>query len=167
MFTLRKATKEDAELIYTLALQVFPHTYREILPPEQSDYMMGYMYTPVNTRQAMDDGYVYFILAQDGQECGYSSIIQDDKDLFILRKIYILPDYQGRSAGKFLFQAALAYIRQIHPEPFALELKVHRSNKAAVAFYEKMGMTIDRAGDFPIGNGFFMNDYIMRLEVKG
>ncbi|MDR2232197.1 MAG: GNAT family N-acetyltransferase [Tannerella sp.] len=165
MFTVRKATKEDAELILTLALQVFPQTYREILSPEQSAYMMSYMYTPTKTRQAIDEGYVYFILSKDGQDCGYLSIIQENKDLFVLRKIYILPDFQGAGAGTFLFETGIEYMQQIHPEPFVLELKVHRDNEGAIAFYQKMGMTIDYAGDFPIGNGFIMKDYVMRIKV--
>jgi hypothetical protein len=28
-----------------------------------------------------------------------------------------------------------------------------------------MGMRIDRQGDFPIGRGFYMNDYIMKMEL--
>jgi len=28
-----------------------------------------------------------------------------------------------------------------------------------------MGMQKDRQGDFPIGNGFYMNDYIMAMNV--
>ena len=165
MFTLRKATKEDAELIYTLALQVFPPTYREILSPEQLDWMLNWMYAPANTQRAMDEGQAYFILSQDDQNCGYFSIQQEDTDLFHLQKIYVLPGYQGTGVGRYLFEAAIAYIQGIHPEPFALELNVNRDNKA-ITFYQKMGMTIVREGDFPIGNGYFMNDYIMRLDVK-
>ena len=36
----------------------------------------------------------------------------------------------------------------------------------AVDFYEHMGMHKDRTGDFPIGNGFYMNDYIMAKEIS-
>ena len=32
-------------------------------------------------------------------------------------------------------------------------------------FYEKMGMRKLREGDFPIGNGYYMNDYIMGLDI--
>ena len=46
----------------------------------------------------------------------------------------------------------------------AIELNVNRQN-LALGFYRRMGMRIDREGDFDIGNGFYMNDYIMRLEL--
>ena len=45
-----------------------------------------------------------------------------------------------------------------------MELNVNRSNRAK-GFYERMGMRVVREGDFPIGGGFFMNDYIMGMEV--
>ena len=63
-----------------------------------------------------------------------------------------------------MFQEALKYIKEVHPEPCVVELNVNRNNKA-VTFYEHMGMHKDRQGDFPIGNGFFMNDYIMAIEI--
>jgi ribosomal protein S18 acetylase RimI-like enzyme len=163
MFNIRKATKDDSNLIYSLASQVFTHTYQEILSSEQLDYMLDWMYAPTKTCKAMDEGHVYFILSKEGEDCGYASV-ELQEDLFHLQKIYVLPDFQGTGAGKFLFEEILKYIRQIHPGPFVLELNVNRNNKA-VHFYTKMGMNVVRQGDFPIGNGYFMNDYIMRMEV--
>jgi len=34
-----------------------------------------------------------------------------------------------------------------------------------LTFYEKMGMQKVDEGDFHIGNGYYMNDYIMGLEI--
>ena len=46
-----------------------------------------------------------------------------------------------------------------------MELNVNRNNKA-LNFYERMGMKKLREGDFPIGNGYCMNDFIMGLEIQ-
>lgn len=164
MFRIRIATKKDADLIYSLALQVFPATYKEILSPEQLEYMMEWMYAPANTLRMMDEGQVYLIMSKDGKNCGYASIEQQDADLFHLQKIYVLPAFQGCGAGKYLFEEVLKYIRNIHPSSFTMELNVNRGNKA-VHFYKRMGMTIDREGDFSIGNGYYMNDYIMKFTT--
>ena len=43
-------------------------------------------------------------------------------------------------------------------------LHVNRNNPA-LGFYKHMGMEKVREGDFPIGNGFYMNDYIMGIEL--
>ena len=47
----------------------------------------------------------------------------------------------------------------------ALELQVHRQNKAR-NFYEKLGFVIIKEKDFDIGNGFFMNDYVMEKVLS-
>lgn len=48
--------------------------------------------------------------------------------------------------------------------PVSVELNVNRNNQA-VGFYRHLGMEILRQGDFHIGNGFYMNDYIMGLNL--
>ena len=79
----------------------------------------------------------------------------------------MLPSEQGKGLGKFLFKTAVDYIRSQVPDlPFRIELNVNRNNTKAIRFYEHMGMHKVSQGDFPIGNGYYMNDYIMALEVK-
>jgi len=165
MFAVRRAGVRDIERIHALAARVFPATYREVLSPEQLDFMLDWMYSPASLRRQMDEGHVYLLLSQDGADCGYASVERQGPDLFHLQKIYVLPEFQGTGAGRFLFGEVVKHIRAEHPSgPCVMELNVNRQNPA-VAFYRRMGMAIDRQGDFPIGHGFYMNDYIMRLEM--
>jgi len=164
MLSIRKATYDDCNLINHLASQVFPATYQELLSPEQLEYMLEWMYAPENIRQQMDNNHVYFIAYHNEEPCGYLSIEQQEKDLFHLQKIYVLPQFQGKSIGKFIFEYGVSYIRSIHPTPCLMELNVNRDN-TALQFYERMGMRKLRQGDFPIGNGYYMNDYIMGLDI--
>lgn len=164
MLAIRKASAEDIPLIRTLAGEVFPATYCELLTPGQLDYMMAWMYSPESLARQMREGHAWFIASSDGEPCGYLSVEQEGDDLFHLQKIYVLPRFQGLGVGAFLFRHAVAHIRQVHPTPCRMELNVNRSNPALV-FYERMGMRKLREGDFPIGNGYYMNDYIMGLEI--
>ena len=180
MFTIRKATSADCGLIHKLAWQIFPETYKEILSKEQIEYMMEWMYSlddehqdrqvPVacgypRTDAEEEEGHVYLIACEECEAAGYVSVQQQGKDLFHLQKIYVLPYYQGAHCGSFLFREAVKYIRDVHPAPCIMELNVNRNNKA-VGFYEHMGMKKSREGDFPIGNGYYMNDYIMQLKIE-
>lgn len=166
MLVLRKATTKDCDLIHDMAANVFPATYCEILSKEQLEYMFEWMYAPHNILKQMEvDHHVYFIAYQDGEPCGYVSVEQQDTDLFHLQKIYVLPHFQGRHIGDFLFRSAINYIKEIHPSPCLMELNVNRDNKA-LHFYKRMGMRILREGDFHIGNGYYMNDYIMGLRIE-
>jgi len=164
MLTTKKVTAADCMLINTMAAKVFPATYKKILSPEQLDYMFTMMYAPENILKQMDEGHVYFICYKDDEPCGYFSIEQQDDNLFHLQKIYVLPDFQGYGIGRFIMTMAMRYIKELHPAPCTMELNVNRHNKA-FHFYELMGLEKVQEGDFPIGNGYYMNDYIMRIEI--
>lgn len=108
MFTIRKATSDDCILINKLAKQVFPTTYKEILSPDQLDYMMEWMYAPLNIRKQMEEeGHVYFIAYQEDEPCGYVSVQPQGDDVFHLQKIYVLPSFQGAHLGSKLFDHAV------------------------------------------------------------
>ena len=82
--------------------------------------------------------------------------------IFKLHKIYILPIHQGRGTGKFVIDQI---INDIMPNgATALQLNVNRNNTAK-DFYQKIGFEILRTEDVDIGNGYFMNDYIMEKKL--
>ena len=164
MFTARKASVEDCGLIREMACVAFPDTYKTILSPEQLDYMMEWMYSEQSLREQLCGGHVFYIASCDGEPCGYVSVERQGERLFHLQKIYVLPRFQGCGAGAFLFRTAVAHVRALQPEACRMELNVNRGNRA-LRFYEHMGMRRLREGDFPIGNGFYMNDYIMGLDL--
>ena len=162
--TIRKATQDDAVLINSMAMVVFPASYSDILSPGQLEYMLDWMYSVPNILKQMDEGHQYF-LSEDTDYVGYASVQRKGTDLFHLQKLYVMPDHQGRGVGKLLFYGVVDYIKSVHPEHCYMELNVNRKNRA-VGFYKKLGMEIDREGDFHIGNGYYMNDYIMRLAIE-
>ena len=191
---ISKASGEDIMCIHDMAQVVFRHTYREILSPEQMEYMMDWMYSPANLQKQLDEGHVYYIAYRDGKPCGYVSVqpegtADDGRLLFHLQKIYVLPSEQGHGLGRALFDRAVAHVREavlarevVHVREVAggcteecvegcvegcgarIELNVNRSNPS-IGFYHHLGLHILRQGDFHIGNGYYMNDYIMGLEV--
>ena len=71
MFTIRKATTADCALIQKLAQQIFPVTYKDILTPEQTDYMMEWMYSLDNIRKQMIvEGNVFFLEYEESETKG-------------------------------------------------------------------------------------------------
>ena len=165
MFDIRKATLEDIPTIHAMASVVFPDTYRKILSPEQIDYMMEWMYSEDNLhRQMTEEGHIYYLAHRENRPAGYLSIQPEGEHTFHLQKLYIMPEFQGMQLGKRLFEQAFRAIKEIHPGLCQMRLNVNRQNKA-LTFYQKMGMTKVDEGDFAIGNGYYMNDYIMGLEI--
>lgn len=165
LLCIRPATTADIPLIYELADVAFRATYLDILSPDQLDYMMEWMYAPDSLlRQMEEDGHLFYIAYFEGQPAGYVSVQPEEAHTFHLQKIYVLPDYQGRHIGQALFDHAVKVVKTLHPGPCQLRLNVNRNNRA-LHFYEHLGMQKVDEGNFPIGHGYFMNDYIMGLDL--
>ena len=165
LLEIRRAETADIPLIRRLAEEIFPYTYREMHTAAQNDYMMEWMYSPESLRRQMEEGHTFFIAEEKGVPVGYLSIQPEAEDVFHLQKIYLRTVCQGKGYGKTLFRFALEHIRSVHPAPFTLRLNVNRRNTKAVNFYQRMGMHKAEEGDFHIGNGFYMTDYIMEMAV--
>ena len=165
MLDIRKATITDIPTIREMAAISFPHTYNKILSPEQITYMMEWMYSSDSLYKQMTiDGHIYYIALLHDKPVGYLSVQQEGEHTFHLQKLYIRPYAQGMHIGTQLFHHAIKVIKNIHPAPCQMRLNVNRIN-TALLFYEKMGMKKVDEGDFHIGNGYYMNDYIMGIDI--
>ena len=162
-YTIRQASVEDARIIREIAHVAFRATYATIISQSQIDYMIEWMYSEDTLKKELAGNVTYLLLETDGKNVGYVSFEPEDSSLFHLHKIYLLPEFQGRGYGKVLFNAAEEFMKKSGAEAF--ELNVNRNNKA-LDFYKHLGMHIARSGDFDIGGGFYMNDYIMRKELN-
>ncbi len=171
MMTIYQATLKDIPVIQTIARATFPATYHDIITPEQNDFMMEMMYSTESlTQQITVDHHTYLIASLNGKPVGYVSVQplaekDEGMDVVELQKIYVLPELHGKHIGQFLFDEAVKFIKKNHPTPCMMELHVNRHNKA-LGFYEHQGMRKLRQGDYPIGHNFFMNDYIMGMEIQ-
>ena len=167
MVTFKKAGLEDTPLIEALAQEIFRETYKVMLSPEQIDYMMEWMYSQENLhKQITRQGHIYHIVYDGDTAVGYVSLEQQGERLWHLQKIYLRPGLQGKSIGKQMFLFAVDYIRAHSSLPATMELNVNRDNIKAWTFYQHMGMHKASQGDFHIGHGFYMTDYIMEMEIK-
>lgn len=165
MIRSRKAGIDDIALIRDLAEKSFLPTYKEILSADQLDWMFDWMYSADSLRQQIEDGHVFFIAYDGDRPCGYVSVERQGEALFHLQKIYVLPDFQGKHVGQYLVRLVFDYVKSLYSGECTIELNVNRNNKAKF-FYERMGFSVARSGDFPIGNGYYMNDYIMAIELS-
>lgn len=159
------ASESDIPEIRLMARETFYPTYRDILSPKQLDYMYEWMYSAESLSRQMHSGHRFFIARdKSGNGVGYVSIEQQGERLVHLEKIYVCPDKQRLHAGRALIEKAFDEAKRLFPDGHGrVELNVNRKNPA-LSFYRHMGMTIASSGDFDIGNGYFMNDYIMAID---
>ncbi len=167
---IRLAGTNDLQTIHEMAEVVFRETYKTILSAEQMDYMMEWMYSLPNLEKQVALGHTYYIAWNGVEPQGYVSVRKDSVDadgteVWHLEKIYVMPSAQGKGLGFRLLETAKQHVRDNKSGLKArIELNVNRNNPA-VGFYRRQGLSILRQGDFPIGNGFYMNDYIMGISV--
>ena len=162
MLSIRKAGNTDIPLIRELTFKVWPQTYAATISKEQIDYMLEMMYSETSLQQQMDDGCQFIIAYDESEPFGFASYQETGPSVFKLHKIYVLSSQQGKGTGRFLIDYILTNIEQRGAT--ALQLQVNRQNKAK-NFYERLGFIVIEEADFNIGNGFFMNDYVMEKKL--
>lgn len=167
MIYLKQITdKEDLFTLQKLAIEIFPHTYKSILSQEQIDYMMNMMYSSdiLNIQFNSANQTFYLVLSQN-VPVGYCAIeFESDKAALIIQKLYLLPRLQGQGLGKCIMNQIITIARELHPPVRIVRLYVNRYNQAK-NFYLNYGFNIAEERDNPIGEGYFMNDYIMEYAL--
>ena len=163
MIILRKAKEEDISLIQDLAERTWRITYAEYLSVEQIDYMLLKMYNKGELLSQMQSGH-HFLIAGASHDLGFAgfSLLDADNRIYKLHKLYVLPEAHGKGVGKLLINEVVSLVKK--EEGTALQLNVNRNNKAA-EFYKRAGFEIKETVDLDIGNGFFMNDYVMEMPL--
>ena len=158
MLSIRTAAIADIPLIQNITYKVWPATYEAILTPDQMMYS-----TAALTRQISELQHSFLLLYEDEQPIGFASYsTTNTPGVYKLHKIYLDRASQGKGAGKFLLNAVAERVKAA--DAHILELDVNRHNKART-FYEKQGFSVFSEKDTDIGNGFFMNDYVMRKTL--
>lgn len=159
---LRLASPQDVSLIQNLAQQVWPHTYQHILTPNQIQYMMNMSYSTPALQEQMSRGHFFFVVYNQSNPVGFVSVGGVGAGQYRLHKIYVLGSEQGKGTGRLVLESIMVYLRNAGGK--SLELNVNRNNRAR-SFYEKMGFVIIRQEDIDIGEGFFMNDFVMQRPL--
>lgn len=162
MPVVRKATAEDIPLIRKLTFAIWPQTYASLLTQEQIDYMLNMMYSESSLQKQMEQDGITFIIIYDKEiPVAFAAYNETKPQVWKLHKIYVLASQQGKGTGKFIIHFIVDEIKLQNAK--ALQLQVKRDNPAQ-HFYKKLGFEIIETADFDIGNGYFMNDYIMELS---
>jgi ribosomal protein S18 acetylase RimI-like enzyme len=164
MIKLSKGDIKSIPIIQSIADTTWRVAYKDIIPPDQMDYMLEMMYsTNALAYQIEQLGHIFYLAQGDNQVVGFVSFQYDyEPQTTKIHKIYILPSAQGKGVGKALIDCALMLSKNNKAKK--IKLHVNRDNKA-VQFYDHLGFIITQSLDVPIGNGYFMYDYIMEKEL--
>jgi ribosomal protein S18 acetylase RimI-like enzyme len=164
---IRPATLEDRAFIRSVSERTWPSTYGHIISQEQIDFMLDWMYSDASLAEQFAKGHQFYIASIDGAEIGFCSVSNEPIDdegnaqkAHKLNKLYVLPSAHGTGSGKALLNKVIEVAKAEGSETLFLQVNKHNN---AFAFYVKNGFTKEKEFKFDIGNGFYMDDYVMRL----
>ena len=163
MFRFKRAEKSEIDAIQMIADATWRQTYQSILSQDQIDYMLNLMYTKKALEEQFAEGHLFYFAYNEWDLAGFACLKNVEEDIWKLQKIYVMPLQQGKGVGKALLEFSINKVRSLGANQ--LLLNVNRNNKARF-FYERNGFAIKENVDINIGNGYFMNDYLMSLQIE-
>lgn len=170
---IQKLTKHDEKLeseavaIANLADEIWREHYTPIIGTEQVDYMLKKFQS---AEQICEDikrnDYIYFTAehTKSGEIIGYCAT-QPKEDYLLLSKIYVRKDYRVKGIARSFLDEVIALCRWEYRFD-KIRLTVNKYNENSISAYKKMSFETIDSVKTDIGNGFFMDDFVMELWIK-
>jgi diamine N-acetyltransferase len=158
---IRAATRTDLPAVAALAGEIWRTHYPPIVGIEQTEYMLGRMYSP----EALDrllaaPGSALDLLVIGDRLAGYVAYGAGAAPGELkLDKLYVHHDCHGLGHGSRLIARVETEARRRACS--AIVLNVHQRNAIAVRAYERNGFVVRKAFGNDFGNGNVMDDYEM------
>lgn len=165
MLSIQIGSPVDTTTIRDIAYRTWPVTYGDIVPAAQLDYMLELFYSDEALMTQMEEKGHQFILVSEGEVVlGFASYEHGylNQNTTRLHKIYLLPESQGKGAGKLLIDKVVEAAAEYQSD--VVSLNVNRFNKA-VSFYQKMGFEIIGEENVELDLGYLMEDYKMEYKL--
>ncbi len=154
--------KEDVKQVEELADEIWTQHYTPIIGSDQVRYMLENFQSFEAIVKQMSEGMNYFIMDFQGEPVGYMASKPDDEDLF-LSKIYVLSGMRGKGIGGYAMNFLANMARE---QGFRhMTLTVNKNNTDSIRAYQKMGFVNLGPLETDIGNGFIMDDYLMKKKL--
>lgn len=167
VMTLLQAAIDHAALarLSALAHIIWHEHYVPIIGHAQVEYMLAAGYSVDALASAQTHGSRFTLAVLDGRDCGYAGLSPDGSDPAVawLDKLYVHADARGSGVGRALVVHAARQATALGADE--LWLRVNRDNAGSIAAYQRLGFTIERTDVKDIGDGYVMDDYLMRAPL--
>ena len=159
---VKVSNEVDIRQVEELAAQIWTQHYTPIIGIDQVQYMLKNFQSSEAIEKQISEGMHYYLLYFQKEAVGYLAFKQDDEDLF-LSKIYVLSRMRGKGIGSY----AMRFLSSVGEEMGLrnLSLTVNKNNSDSISAYEKLGFVNLGAVETDIGDGFIMDDYLMKKKL--
>ncbi len=156
-------TVYDAATISSLAREIWLQHYQNISSNDQINYMLAQRYCPIMIKTEVLSKNIWWMKLLLGKTIiGFSCCICTAQPGELkIDKLYIHNDHQRKGYGAALVSKAVETMHDNDCQ--SLILTVNKQNHTAISAYQKYGFEILGDSVTDIGNGFFMDDYLMSM----
>lgn len=160
MLTFSPATEADIPALRDLARRIWHAHYPGIIAVDQINYMLDRFFSEQHLREELKHGVRWEIASHGGQRVGFlACFIERDNDQLKLSKLYLLPELHGRGFGREMLERVKGHATKDGLPRVCLT--VNRQNAKAIRAYERAGFAILETVMADIGDGYYMDDYLM------
>jgi len=156
-----EAQTPDFELIQSLAYEIWPGYYANIISMDQIEYMLSLLYNVDALVEQSQNGQRFFLVCEREEAVGFLGITLHEESELKIDKLYLKEDCRGKGFGKILIEFIEKEAKQLNVK--YLFLNVNRFNDSLL-FYKKVGFRIQETIDIPFGP-FWLNDFIMSKSI--
>jgi ribosomal protein S18 acetylase RimI-like enzyme len=158
-------TDEHLSEIQQLAHAIWRQHYPGIISSEQIEYMLRAGYALDVLRCDLTQRQIHYDRALiDGRLVGFSAYgPHPNAHALMLHKLYVAAAQRGRGCARKLIGVASEYARTHALD--CIVLRVNKTNRIAIAAYERIGFSHQGPIVSDIGAGFVMDDHLMELSL--
>lgn len=136
---IRPATSDDIGEVRNLLVATWHDTYDSLLGVERvTETTNRWHALEVLATQAARPNASFLVASQNGKVVGHAFAVEQDGDVLLLSRLYILPTRQRQGIGEGLLRAAL----RRHPGTKRVQIVVEARNTKALAFYGRHGFVV-------------------------
>ncbi len=162
-YEIKKAGLADVPVIASLAKEIWPVVYKEMISADQITYMLETLYSEKALQEQIEKENQQFLILYVQQEpAGFVSFSPlPGQAVHKINKLYLAARLHNKGLGKLLIKEAEKAI--FDAGSTQIILNVNRQNPAR-HFYKACGYQISESVDIPIGP-FWMNDFVMAKNL--
>jgi diamine N-acetyltransferase len=157
--------EKDAQIVARLARTIWEEHYTPIIGAMQVHYMLGKFQSPEAIRSDVaEKGYAYLWIETSGKPVAYMAYRIDlEEGGCFLSKFYVHKAFRGQKIGRLMMQELQKRCRDANLSH--IWLTVNKNNWNSIQAYKKMMFYQIDSVVTDIGNGYVMDDYVMRKDL--
>ncbi len=154
----------DISKLQKMAKTIWLSSYQQMISQEQITYMLKMMYGTSAILKAFEEQKEWYWVEYKNMRVGFVEIYPKDEYSLFLSKIYLKSEFQGKGIAQIAMQMLVEKAKMRGLD--FIDLTVNKRNHKALAFYKKFGFKKLDSVVQDIGNGFVMDDYVLRYSVN-